>query len=433
MSEITTTKKWLFSIIIFLFLYALVEALSFAAYFAWKREAFSFLKFNQQRTEMIAKTENSDLVGSQAQAREPGKITEVLHPYLGYVHNPDIMDDRSQYGFPIVKTDAQATEAEKEYDVTVAVFGGSFAGGVGKYAREALIKSLNKYPAFSNKTIQYVDLALPGYKQPQQLMTLSYFLSMGKKFDIVINLDGFNEVSLPIPENVSKNVNPFYPIKWSRRVESVPDADLLSLIGSIQVIFEKRVLWAKRIHYSPLRYSVTFNLLWKLNDIRWINEANQKRLEIQQLRTDRENNPGYLASGPAFTSDSDDDQYDAFVKMWADSAVQMYYLSKSNDMAYFHFLQPNQYVPNSKIIKPKEGKVALSDSQPYKEGVLKGYPRLTKAGKDLAAKGIPFTDLTMVFQKNDKILYNDDCCHLNKHGYELIAAEIAKVVAANSK
>jgi len=35
-----------------------------------------------------------------------------------------------------------------------------------------------------------------GYKQPQQLLVLSYFLSIGQPFDMVMNIDGFNEVAL---------------------------------------------------------------------------------------------------------------------------------------------------------------------------------------------------------------------------------------------
>src|SRR4030095_13628597 len=35
-----------------------------------------------------------------------------------------------------------------------------------------------------------------GYKQPQQLLVLSYFLSIGQTFDLVLNIDGFNEVAL---------------------------------------------------------------------------------------------------------------------------------------------------------------------------------------------------------------------------------------------
>ena len=39
-------------------------------------------------------------------------------------------------------------------------------------------------------------LSHEGYKQPQQLLVLSYFLSIGQTFDLVVNIDGFNEVAL---------------------------------------------------------------------------------------------------------------------------------------------------------------------------------------------------------------------------------------------
>ena len=41
----------------------------------------------------------------------------------------------------------------------------------------------------------FVNLALFGYKQPQQLTTLAYLMSIGGQFDLVLNIDGFNEVA----------------------------------------------------------------------------------------------------------------------------------------------------------------------------------------------------------------------------------------------
>ena len=39
-------------------------------------------------------------------------------------------------------------------------------------------------------------LSHEGYKQPQQLLVPTYFLSIGQVFDLVVNIDGFNEVAL---------------------------------------------------------------------------------------------------------------------------------------------------------------------------------------------------------------------------------------------
>ena len=75
----------------------------------------------------------------------------------------------------------------------IGVFGGSFTHSVYLSLKDLL----SKHAAEFGKKIVVINLGLAGYKQPQQLMTLNYLLALGAEFDIVIALDGFNEVALP--------------------------------------------------------------------------------------------------------------------------------------------------------------------------------------------------------------------------------------------
>ena len=97
-------------------------------------------------------------------------------------------------------------------------------------------------------------------------------------------------------------------------------------------------------------------------------------------------------------------------------------------MYYFHFLQPNQYVPGSKIFSEEERKIALPEFHSYQNSAKNGYPYLITGGKDLRDQGINFTDLTRMFASNDQVLYEDGCCHFNHLGSELIAKEMARVI-----
>jgi hypothetical protein len=56
---------------------------------------------------------------------------------------------------------------------------------------------------------------MTGWKQPQQPLALSYFLSLGAKYDVVMNLDGFNELALPFLNNLRAGVYPFFPRLWN--------------------------------------------------------------------------------------------------------------------------------------------------------------------------------------------------------------------------
>jgi hypothetical protein len=63
---------------------------------------------------------------------------------------------------------------------------------------------------------------MTGWKQPQQPLALSYFLSLGAKYDVVMNLDGFNELALPFLNNLRAGVYPFFPRLWNLSGSSPP-------------------------------------------------------------------------------------------------------------------------------------------------------------------------------------------------------------------
>ena len=58
----------------------------------------------------------------------------------------------------------------------------------------AFVDAIRAIPRFAGKQIWVVSFALGGYKQPQQLMVLAYYLSLGQPLDVVVNVDGFNEI-----------------------------------------------------------------------------------------------------------------------------------------------------------------------------------------------------------------------------------------------
>ena len=112
----------------------------------------------------------------------------------------------------------------------VGVTGGSVAFFLSMKGRDALVKELQKHSKFAKKKIEIVRIALGGFKQPQQLMTLNYLLSIGSEFDIVINIDGFNEAALPLSDNVPRNIFPFYPRNWFEQIGYKSDIKFFSLM-----------------------------------------------------------------------------------------------------------------------------------------------------------------------------------------------------------
>lgn len=138
----------------------------------------------------------------------------------------------------------------------------------------------------------------------------------------------------------------------------------------------------------------------------------------------------FATHGPRRRFDEDDARYRDAATYWARSSTIMARLADAMSSRYFHFLQPNQYVPGSKEMVLEERRIAIDPAHPYADPAAAGYPFLMQAGHELAARGVRFVDLTGLFAGDRRILYSDACCHLNAEGYRAMAERIGAVVRA---
>lgn len=430
-------KKIIFSLLVALSGYLLLELFSCLLYSALNRELLSPRAFRSERTALLSAP--AATVRPQEQHikyydhtlgdwQKNGRVFEVIHPYLGFVHDPTLMLSQNEFGFPGPDSPLAKRSART---LTVAIFGGSFAEQMAFYGGRALVAELQKSPEFSDRGIIIKTLALPGYKQPQQLFALAYFLTLGAEYDIAINLDGFNEVVLPPGENMSKGVHPIYPRSWLTRVEGYNDARMLKMIGHIYLLEKGRKRWAQLFSSSPLQYSFIANILWKYFDTEQANGKIAQEAELAQYKIEKTEKVNFLSSGPPFRYDGGPDLYSALADIWANSSLQMHRLCQANGIAYFHFLQPNQHLPGTKPMTRAERRKALNGASLHcLEGVREGYPRLIEKGKALRSQGVDFRDFTMIFSADQEVLYKDNACHLNEKGYTLIAQAIGRTIVA---
>ena len=411
-------KRMIFCALLTVLVYLGAELSAFVGYFMWRGGIFSW---------SLSQTKRHALLSSAPAPLEQYLAAEVLHPYLGYVLDPAVRDGVSEHGF-WGKERFAPVGAKADHQIVIGLLGGSFAEGTSRQGREFLLKQIQRVPGFEGKECVVHTIALAGYKQPQQLLALTYFLSLGAQFDVLINLDGFNEVALPAFEHIPKQVFPFFPMSWFWKVRSLRRPELLTLIGRRSFLMKRRQTVARICAGSPFRYHVVSNVLWELYDAWSARQISEQHLAAVQYQGEPQDQPGYLVSGPSFEFSDEAELYDELVKVWQRSSMQMHKLSLANQIEYFHFLQPNQYVRGSKILTEDERKVAYSESHPYKKGVEKGYPRLVEAGKRLKDRGVRFYDLSMLFEDNDEGLYVDSCCHLNARGYEIVAGRIGEAL-----
>jgi len=108
------------------------------------------------------------------------------------------------------------------------------------------------------------------------------------------------------------------------------------------------------------------------------------------------------------------------VALWQRSSRLLDGLARANGTRYYHFLQPNQYVPESKPMTTDERATAVKATR-YAGLVHTGYPMLQRAGRELRAEGVRFVDLTGAFAGHVEPIYIDACCHVSPHGNAIVA------------
>lgn len=407
----TRFKKCLFGVILAALALVLLECVVLAVYGVARQRFFPYGEYRASIRGAAARTHDR---------RDPGDTggpegDEIIHPYLGYIQNP-ARDRISELGF----TGTNSPALPSTNGLTVAVLGGSFAAHVCKYGEPVLVEALD--PVAGN--VRVLNLATGGYKQPQQLNVLTYLLSLGARFDVLVNIDGFNEVALPPAENVPNGVFPFYPRGWHLRVADVFEpAVSMGLLRLDQVRMRRKSL-AAVFDGSPLSCSAFGCLLWKSLDRRLA--SRQTSLLCRLMQTPADSRP--LATGPSFVPGAEADVFTCLAEHWARCSRMLNDVCVARGIRYFHFLQPNQYVPGSKPIGAEEASIAVDPQHPYRGGVIAGYPILRRLGVELANE-LEFHDMTMLFAGNETVLYADTCCHLSREGYVMFAEAIGAVMA----
>jgi hypothetical protein len=356
-----------------------------------------------------------DAPGERPSSGRPGEdprgVPTVIHPYLGFVPAPG-KPDETTIG------DARQIPPRSDSELVIGVFGGSFAAGVCAYGGSQLSRLLS----VPGKEARVLCMAAGGYKQPQQLLALAYLLAQGAHLDLVLNIDGFNEIALP-PLDKPQGVAPIYPRDWFWEVGNLEDPLALKLLGELSLIDTQRGTLAALFVRWEFYRSALLALTWESGDRLFNVERDRILTELREHKIEQRSS--YAATGPTMTFADDDVYFSYLARIWRDASLQMKFLCDANGIAYEHFLQPNQFIEGSKPLTPNERSL-VSNPAPYGRSVVLGYPRLRRAGEELAQQGVRFHDLTMAFRDVPDELYVDRCCHVNAQGYLKIVGAIGE-------
>jgi hypothetical protein len=350
---------------------------------------------------------------------------QVLHPYFGYTLDPTRTPfPADEFGFPNTRSPLSPRDPDV---LRIGVTGGSvamfLAAKHGQLLRGEIAAALGK-PVEST---EIVNLAVGGYKQPQQVMVLSLMLALGAAFDVIVNLDGFNEVALHPCENGTKEVDASYPRNWYFRVDPFKSSAERLLAARIEVQRERMKLLDKELDrrsFAPARSMIRLGK-------RVAGRALQ-RLE-DEFRRSTFPDLSYQSKGRGRTYSNDQEMFRQLAAIWKNSSALLDDMCRARSIQYYHFLQPNQYFPGTKQLTLEERALFYHDGHPFRFGAEKGYAYLVQACQELRASGIWAFDVSGIFRDVHDTMYIDACCHLNEAGNRRVSQQIASTMAQYQK
>lgn len=368
-------------------------------------------------------------------------IVGQLHPFLGYVLKANAMPFNKDLG---IKVNNYGIYAQHDYpfirnnnnQYIIGIFGGSVAQGIAVHelATKTIFNKLKTLPEFTNKEIIVLDFAVPGTKQPQQLLMLNYFLSIGQEFDMVINIDGFNEIALSYMNNQEKvdlampNVGLTLPlINMANNALSIKQMKSIVKINQTKEDLKTSI---KNLENCKLA------LCYEITSLQIKNLVNYYQRETNKLNKTRENIDNKSTNDVIYYNRLNEVLPEAIalekiVANWYKSSLTMQQILSSKNIKYFHFIQPNQYYPTQRIFSEAEKKIAIHPNAPYTEAILKGYPLLLSKISDLRKSNVNIFSAVNIFDNVKDIIYVDNCCHYNNQGQQLLSEYISQTIAEN--
>lgn len=377
---------------------------------------------------------------------------QVLHPYLGFAYRSSLPMSRvadtkriaallygreSDSSWTSLATNNHGFYADIDYpyqrasqrQLLIGVFGGSVAQWFALQGAGRLKQELQKHPFFKDRDIVVLNYAQGGFKQPQQVQALSYFLTLGQEFDIVVNIDGFNEIALSHINHV-------------RKVDtSMPGAQqLLPLLGlmarsgtNMEMIHKLLELRQSELDLMRLERwksatnSAGMHLVLSLLYARAQNQFPSEQQALASL-SDSLERTGLVHLSALPNAFSLSESTARAMNFWLGAAVTMQEICNAKGIPYLEVIQPNQYF-TKKDFSAEEREIAINEDSPYREPIESGYQNIPDMVKRMRQSGVNAVSAVDIFDNVSEPVYSDSCCHYNQAGNEMLADLVAGSLA----
>ena len=340
--------------------------------------------------------------------------TRVLHPFMGF----DLQRGLKQIDDYLL----EERHGRLDDRVDILILGGSVAQIFGQFGEAKLRARLEQDRRFAGRTIRLIKLGRGGYKQPQQALFLVYLLALGFEPEIVVNIDGFNEVALG-NNNAIHGTHPIFPSlpHWGHLAMDVANddeaLDLVLLLRTNQRELKERAVRA-------LERGEARSAILGRRALAGIRELERERVALVEQYTAHlaSANRDSVLRGPTEVLEMNRPAWSC-VRAWMRSSEAMHAMCAARGIHFVHVLQPTLHDEGSKPASEEELRVGAIDPN-WKAGVVDGYPLLRKASARLQAQGIAFLDASSLFVGVEKTLYFD-ACHFGQEGNDMLADAIA--------
>src|ERR671933_142106 len=362
-------------------------------------------------------------------------IVERFHPFFGFIQKPSA-DFRpgfkvnnygfiSPYDYPLKKT--------KNNQFFIGVFGGSVASdyAIFQVQNQILPKYLKQLPGLKDKEFVILSFATGGYKQPQQLLILNYFLALGQELDMVVNIDGFNEVALSNLNNKNEVDLAMPSIQHIGPLTSLANNSLSTKAMQATLRIQEN---KTRINQglSSLQHCslAACDALISVYVQNLVNNYKADVIKFEKERTKPQKNDSgsviYINTNKSVLQDSL--AFDEMAWNWAKSSIFMHKVLSASNVPYFQVLQPNQYYQTKRVFGEAEKQIAFNKETPYAKSVEIGYPALFKKLPNLEKNNINILNAVNVFDRTKDAVYVDSCCHYNKAGEVIFSDYVGRSI-----
>lgn len=369
-------RKFLFTALAFILFLGMLEGAS---------RVYTFIH-SERKTQIKDATYRLDPQFGQLNWTEELKA----HPYFGFIRK-SVADD-------IEKLKARSETPRSQRPYVVVLTGGSVAQILGQSLEKNFAQRLQEtIPELKNRQVEFYNFAAGGYRQPQQYFLLSYLIG---SVDMVINLDGFNDVTdfdgrWLLPREYPMLSNQFFPESGRGSSYRMAAHLIRWLYAAINEIPKQSAVIASSHSYFYF-WQAAHNILF----------ANFRKLE------DKFEAANQTANGYS-------DRFPVYLATWEKYVRLSAFISKVSGVRYLTFVQPNQYLANGKPMSSSERALAIHiEAEPVNSQRMNG---LKIRAEQLSNEGLPVVNLMDLFQKELRPIYIDDCCHINNLGNTIMA------------